>query len=255
MASVMGREFQLAPLVQLSDLPAEGFLTALEEGLATGLIEEEPGNPERYQFSHALIQETLTAELSAARRVRLHARIAETQEALYGTEANNHAAELAHHFNQAEPVLGPEKLVSYSLLAGEQALAAYAWEEALTYFQRGLVAKGVDLASTEPAKDDDTAALLFGKARAQAGSEDGWQPGDFAASLCRAFDYYAEAGYAHQAVAIAEFPDYRLRYIPGLEELITRAMALVPPDSHEAGRLLCRHAQRLGVVGGDYDGA
>ena len=68
-ASVMGREFQLAPLVQMSELPAESVLTALEEGLAAGLIEEAPGNPERYQFSHALIQETLSAELSAARRV------------------------------------------------------------------------------------------------------------------------------------------------------------------------------------------
>ncbi len=34
MASVMGREFQLAPLVQLTDLPADRVLTALEEGLA-----------------------------------------------------------------------------------------------------------------------------------------------------------------------------------------------------------------------------
>ena len=58
-----------------------------------------------------------------------------------------------------------------------------------------------------------------------------------------------------QAVAIAEFPDYSLGWTSEVEELITRALALVPPDSHEAGRLLCHHGQRLGIAGGDYDGA
>ena len=40
-----------------------------------------------------------------------------------------------------------------------------------------------------------------------------------------------------------------------MEQLITRPLALVPPDSHEAGRLFCRHAQRLGIYEGDYEGA
>ena len=36
-------------------------------------------------------------------------------------ETDEHAAELAHHFAQAETVTGTEKLVRYCLLAGEQA--------------------------------------------------------------------------------------------------------------------------------------
>ena len=52
----------------------------------------------RYQFTHALIQETLSEELTLTRRVRLHARIAETLEELYGDSADVHAAELAHQF-------------------------------------------------------------------------------------------------------------------------------------------------------------
>ena len=97
------------------------------------------------QFSHALIQETLAGELSAARRVRLHAQIGQALEELYGDDAEAHAAELAHHFAEAEAVLGTEKLVRYSLLAGEGALAAYAFEEALAYFEQALAAKGVVL--------------------------------------------------------------------------------------------------------------
>jgi hypothetical protein len=46
-------------------------------------------------------------------RVRLHARIAETLEELYGRAAEAHAIGLAHHFVQAETLLGNEKLVGY----------------------------------------------------------------------------------------------------------------------------------------------
>ena len=120
----------------------------------------------RYQFTHALIQETLASELSTTRKVRLHARIAESLEAAYGEESDGYAAELALHFAEAQTVLGIDRLIRYSLVAGNQALAAFAWEEAQTHFQRGLTAKGVDLSSSVAAADEEAAALLFGRARA-----------------------------------------------------------------------------------------
>ena len=54
---------------------------------------------------------TVVGELSLTRRVRLHARIAEMLEELYGPEADAHAAELAYHFVQAEAVLASDRLV------------------------------------------------------------------------------------------------------------------------------------------------
>ena len=110
----------------------------LEEALAARVIEELPSAVGRYQFTHALIQETLAEELSTNRRVRLHARIAEALEELYGADAEAHAAELAHHFAEATTVLGTDKLVHYSLLAGERALASYAYEDALAPLPAGL---------------------------------------------------------------------------------------------------------------------
>ncbi len=140
-AAVMGREFHVAPLVRMSEDPSEDrVLAALEEALTAHLIEEVPGSAEGYLFTHALFQETLAGELLAARRVRLHARIAESLEEVYGANSEAHAAELAHHFRQAEPVLGPEDLVRYSLLAGERALAAIPWDNAILHYQRGLAA-------------------------------------------------------------------------------------------------------------------
>ena len=50
-------------------------MEVLEEALPARVIEELPNAVGRYQFTYALIHETLSAELSITRRVRLHARI------------------------------------------------------------------------------------------------------------------------------------------------------------------------------------
>ena len=106
LASVIGRAFTLDQLRALVEEPSEGsglamnddqLLAVLEEALAGRVIEELHQAVGRYQFTYALIQETLTDELSLTRRVRLHGRIAETLELMCGSKAEAHAAELAHH--------------------------------------------------------------------------------------------------------------------------------------------------------------
>ena len=74
------------------------------------------------------------------------------------------------------------------LLAGEQALATYANEEALEYFERGLEVK------ERQRVDAQTAALLFGLDRTQIATMERHNMQDAIASLSRAFDYYAETG-------------------------------------------------------------
>ena len=210
----------------------------------------------RYQFTHALIQETLASELSTTRKVRLHARIAESLEAAYGEESDGYAAELALHFAEAQTVLGIDRLIRYSLVAGNQALAAFAWEEAQTHFQRGLTAKGVDLSSSVAAADEEAAALLFGRARAMFSTAPRNEFPETVASLKRAFEYFVDAGEVDKAVSVAEYPIFST---PGqdtrISNLIARALDLVAPDSHSAGRLLARYCNALGLEIGDYDGA
>lgn len=182
------------------------MLEAVEEAIAARIIEEPAGTIGRYQFTHALIQETLSQELSSTRRARLHARIAQALETLYGANAKGHAAELAKHFAEAELVLGHTELVRYALLAGEQALASYAYEDATTHFERGLAAREISLSGAEMASDGEAADLLFGLARAWSATAVGHQLEEAFANLSRAFDYHVEAGNAAQAVAVADFP-------------------------------------------------
>ena len=249
LASVVGREFtleQISPLIE--DMTGDRLL---EEALAARVIEELPHSVGRYQFTHALIQETLAGELSITRRVRLHARIAETLEELYGDDADAHAAELAHHFAEAEGVLGTDKLVHYSLLAGERALAIYAYEEALAHFQRGLTAKEGEVPHSANTMAAETAALLHGLGRTQLimlQVDEGW------ANLTRAFDYYAEVADIPRVVDIAELP-VSITAPGNIAPLLARALELVPPDSYEAGRLLPWHGRLLNTLQGDYDGA
>ena len=255
-ASIIGREFDFRLLNILGGETSEDqLLQAVDEAVSAHLIEDVPGHMDRYQFRHALIKQTLAEEVTTSRSVRLHARIAEGLEELYGDDAGSHAAELAYHFAEAEPVVGLDKLVKHSMLAGEKALEAYAQEEALAHFQRGLIAKGLEVDGAISLADSETAALLFGLGRAQAATL-GRQQLDVAfTSLTRAFDFYAETKDVDAAVSVAVYP---MQPLPGHRvavELVTRALELVPSDSSEAGHLLSRYVLVMGLEEGDYQGA
>ena len=177
-------------------------------------------------------------------------RDAKRLEELYGDSAEVHAAELAHHFAEAEAILGTDKLVRYSLMAGERALSAYAYEEALAHFERGLAAE------EDRPTDEETAGLLFGLARVQAATLDRHRFQEAIDTLNQAFDSYSELGDVARAVAVAEYPlPVFGQYLPGVTELMVRGLALVLPDSHEAGRLLAAYGFHLGRIQGDYEGA
>ncbi len=245
-ASVIGREFTFQQLHRLiDDLSEERLLEVLEEALGARVIEEMPRTVGRYQFSHGLIQETLMGELSTTRRARLHARVAQALEGLYGPEAEAHAAELAHHFAEAETLLGSGKLVRYSLLAGERSLGAYAYEEAASHFGRALAAK-----EGQP-MDGETAAALSGLGRSETAVVQGEEA---VGHLRRAFDFYVQARDIAHAVAVAgaTFPGMPGR--EGMAPIMERALALVSPGSIEAGRLLSTLGRYFGLKG-DYEGA
>ena len=255
-ASLVGREFtseQISPLIE--DISADRLLEVMEEALAARVIEELPQSVGRYQFTHALIQETLAAELSITRRVRLHARIAETLEDLYGGDADAHAAELAHHFSQAEAVVGTDKLVRFSLLAGEKALTSYAWEEAQFQFERGLAARGLPVVGEDRLPDLQVADLIYGFGRARVGTAQRRETQEAVNALARAFDYYIDNGEAFAAVAVAGYPVPMGGVRTGMARMIRTALTLIPDGSLEAGRLQSRLGFEAGRVEGDYEQA
>jgi len=96
----------------------------VEEALEARVIEETE-QAGRYRFTHAQMQETLLAELSTTRRVRLHGQVGAALEKRYGARAEERAGRLAMHFTEAatlSPRFG-EKAAKYSAVAGRQAVA------------------------------------------------------------------------------------------------------------------------------------
>jgi predicted ATPase len=88
-ASVIGKQFEFQLLKKLNDeLTEEQLLEVIDEAIDAHLIEAGSGGKELYQFSHTLVQQALSEELSTSRRVRLHARIGQTLEGLYGHNAS-----------------------------------------------------------------------------------------------------------------------------------------------------------------------
>lgn len=125
-AAVIGLDFDYRVLERIAiDQTEDEVIELLEEAAAAHLIES-GDSFSQYRFAHALVRQTLVDEISAVSQVRLHARIAGEIEAFYGDSADDHAAELAYHFSEADVGGDSAKVVHYSSIAGENALAVHA---------------------------------------------------------------------------------------------------------------------------------
>ena len=134
----------------------------------------------------------------------------------------------------------------YSLLAGQRALAAYAYEEALAHFERGLVSRDIALSGSQPAPDEEAAALLFGLGSAQFARVERHRFPEAITCLRRAFDYYTEAGEVERAVAVAQHPLPAGNFqLVGAAQIIQQALALVQRDSQDEGRLLSQNSKAV----------
>ena len=136
--AVVGRGFGLDLLEAVGDVTGDALLIALEEAEANYLIMPMSGRVPRWEFSHALIRQTLAAGLSLPRRQRLHLTVADAIEHAAGSAAEQHVADLAHHLFQAGTRADPARTVRFLGLAGAQALAAGAFDEALRHFDNAL---------------------------------------------------------------------------------------------------------------------
>ena len=153
--------------------------------------------------------------------------------------------------------MGNEKMLRYTLLAGERALESYAWEEATQHFIRGLEAKGIDLNGREPAADAQAADLLFGLARAKSAYFSFWADiGQTVSNLRSAFEYRVAAGDSDRAVEIAQSPP-RLPVggRSGLMDIMEAALNIAAPGSSAKGQLWAHYGWVAGVEDADYPAA
>ncbi|HYF72754.1 MAG TPA: AAA family ATPase, partial [Nocardioides sp.] len=95
-AAVIGRGFDTPTLAAVTGIDEDDLLDVVEPAQAAGLVRED--GIDEYVFAHALVRDTLRAGMSASRRARAHARVAEAIAGVPGRET-----ELAWHWREAGP--------------------------------------------------------------------------------------------------------------------------------------------------------
>ncbi|MBS0643068.1 MAG: AAA family ATPase [Proteobacteria bacterium] len=136
LAAIAGRDFAADVLAQASGRPADTVLSLLDEASAARVIEET--DADRYQFTHALIRETLYDEIPPGQRRRLHRSVGTALAALAQHDAGPVLADLARHFQAAGAEADLQRAIGYAAAAGKRANALFAFEDAAKLFEAAL---------------------------------------------------------------------------------------------------------------------
>ncbi len=158
-AAVVGSRFALELVERVV---GDDLVDAFDEACKAGIVIEEPGG--RYRFNHALVRQSLLAELPSVRRMRLHQRIATTLESEPGAD-DELLAELAYHYFECAWAGNAGKAVEYCWRAADQAMARLAYEGAADLYGRALHALE-EIDDELPDRADQVAELLVARCEA-----------------------------------------------------------------------------------------
>lgn len=150
-AAVIGSEFGLPTLGEVTHVPETKILGILADASTAALVREVTDTPGRFQFTHALVQHAVLANLGATREASLHRRVAEVLEAT--TDAGTQVAELAHHWLQATRRSDSARARDWARQAGDQAIASLAPGDAVAYYRQALLLH-------DQLRDDDVAMRI-----------------------------------------------------------------------------------------------
>jgi transcriptional regulator with GAF, ATPase, and Fis domain len=154
--SVIKRPVALDLLCRVLSWDAGKARAVLGELIMRQLVRvSEEGASEQYEFRHSLIAEVLYAGIGRSRRRRMHGKIAEVMESLYGPDGC--LQELAIHFTEGR--VG-KKAVGYALKAASLCRAEFAYETALRFFEYVLANPG-DLSREEQCQASIDAADIY----------------------------------------------------------------------------------------------
>jgi class 3 adenylate cyclase len=164
-ASVIGREFDLACLETVSEIPSERIVELLDPAIRLELVTEAEGILGGYIFRHALIRDTLYEAQPGNQRLGLHRRIGDAIRD--GHDAEQRTAEIAYHYCAAAPAGDVESAVEYSRRSAQVATRQLAYEEAARHFNTAL--EVLRFAHTETESLRGELLLELGEAQTRAG--------------------------------------------------------------------------------------
>jgi hypothetical protein len=242
-ASVLGRDFRVDVVRDVTGRPGPEVLEALDEAVAAHFVLDERDDAGRARFAHALVRETVYLELPRRRRLELHFEVASVLErrAEAGGEAD--LDQLAHHFFAAAELGGADRAVEWSRRAGARADASLAYEEAVAHRRRALQA--LELDDPGDARRRCLLLLELGEAETRAGELDAGRE-----RFVRAGELAARQGFpdelARAALGATAWHDYGLLDTVGVRLLEDALAALPAEDTPLRARVLGLLSTRLG---------
>ena len=167
-ASLIGREFDLELLGEVSELATPQLIESLEPALANALIAEVTSTFGRYRFVHEVIREALRIDMASTERARLHQRIGAGLEKLNSNHLEPYLAQLAHHYMEAVPLGTATKAVEYARRGAELASSKLAFAEAVRLYVTAL--RALDAARNRDEVQRCEILLAMGDAQAHGGT-------------------------------------------------------------------------------------
>ena len=239
-AAVIGRVFDLELLESMLEIDESTLLDHLEAAVGASLLAESSERLGQFRFAHALINQTLYQGLGATRRARMHQRVAQALEQLYGQDPAEHLSELALHWRLAAVSVDRATAADYALRAGQRALESLAPAEAVKLF-----ADAVELTSNVDSPERCEALIGLGEAQLQTGDaayrETLLEASRIASTLADA-DLAARAALANSRGISSVVGETDERRLPAID----RAVELDdPPQRARRARLLALQALEL----------
>lgn len=166
-AAVIGHHFDFTLLQRVLEFPASQLLDLLGAAERSGHLAEGDGEPGQFRFAHAISRDAVYATLEPGERAAIHHRVGTALEGLGAARTTQVPEQLAYHFERSAEAHDAERAVQYARIAGERALNAFAFEDAVGYFEAALRAQE----RMESPSLLERCELLLNLGRAQAGVE------------------------------------------------------------------------------------
>ena len=236
--SVIGSDFNVGVLARVLDMDAEAVLAGLGEAVDAAVLRVRADG--ELEFRHPVFQSAIYDGLGTAGRATTHARVTAVLEAVRSEGVAVELAALAHHFGRSAPLGNAAKAAHYAVTAGDEAMAALAYETASRRYAQALAMLDLDPTAA------DRVAVLLTRADADAASGrhiDAAQGYEAAADLAAAAGRIEDLGRA--ALGRTGGAGMEVGSDDGSRAVLERALAAV---SDERPALRARLLARLSVV-------
>ena len=260
MASVLGRDFDYAPLAAALRISPAATVAALDPAVSARLVYPADTRAGTYRFVHALFRDAVEEQLAPSRRAELHARAF----GAFRDTGWGQASDLAHHAVHGRPGISDSVAASAARSAAEAADRLLAWEDAAAWW-RTVIALTQRSGRVDPelemrlgrslllAGRIEAARAHFESAADEAARGDG---PSLAAGALAVGDTVAEVAADHRLVALLERALRHPGVPPGVQARLTARWAIATywqPGGQDESQRASLAAVELGERAGDTE--